>query len=455
MGFAFWNRLRWTAWLAAGGALATLLVAEQFGPAAAWGAFWMVLAVAVSATVIAVRTRPLLDEARRARGDAEVSGLPPLARDILERLPDPLMLIDAAGRAIVVNRAMRGVIGVDAENRPVTALLRTPSVLEAIRQTTETGQTGSLEFSLPVPIQRNYQATVARTSGNPAVTIVLLHDLTAMKRAEQMRADFVANASHELRTPLAALSGFIETLKGHARDDLRAREQFLDIMTVEAERMRRLIDDLLSLTRIEQNEHVPPVTRIALEPVVRQAAAALAPLAAQDDIRLVIGGGGLPDIMGDRDELTQLFQNLIHNAIKYGRPGGQVTITFGRQDTMVFAAVADDGEGIPREALPRLTERFYRVDVRRSRERGGTGLGLAIVKHILSRHQGRLAIDSRVGEGSTFTVFLPTQIPDPASPSAKGPAGEVPVAGRAPNSSLARVVREERRGSSSDVTEVL
>jgi two-component system phosphate regulon sensor histidine kinase PhoR len=210
--------------------------------------------------------------------------------------------------------------------------------------------------------------------------------------------------------------------------------------------MRRLIDDLLSLTRIEQNEHVPPVTRTALEPVVRQAAAALAPLAAQDDIRLVIQGGGLPEIVGDHDELTQLFQNLIHNAIKYGRPGGQVTIAFGQQDNMVFAAVADDGEGIPREALPRLTERFYRVDVRRSRERGGTGLGLAIVKHILSRHQGRLAIDSRVGEGSTFTVFLPLLAPEPASPVAEGQTGEVPVAALA----LRRA-----EGASPDVTEVL
>ncbi|HWA03979.1 MAG TPA: ATP-binding protein [Rhizomicrobium sp.] len=416
MGFAFWNRLRWAAWLAAGGALATLLVAEQFGPAAAWGAFWMVLAVAVSATVIAVRTRPLLDEARRARGDAEVSGLPPLARDILERLPDPLMLIDAAGRAIVVNRAMRGVIGVDAENRPVTALLRTPSVLEAIRQTTETGQTGSLEFSLPVPIQRNYQATVARTSGNPAVTIVLLHDLTAMKRAEQMRADFVANASHELRTPLAALSGFIETLKGHARDDLRAREQFLDIMTVEAERMRRLIDDLLSLTRIEQNEHVPPSGTTSLETILRDAVATLAPLARAENVALDISAApGLPDAVGQRDELIQVFQNLIHNAIKYGRSGGNVWIRIGLTGDpggrgggqMLKVSVRDDGEGIPSDAIPRLTERFYRVDVKRSREKGGTGLGLAIVKHIVNRHQGRLVIESKSGEGSTFTVLLP------------------------------------------------
>jgi two-component system phosphate regulon sensor histidine kinase PhoR len=184
-------------------------------------------------------------------------------------------------------------------------------------------------------------------------------------------------------------------------------------MATEAARMRRLIDDLLSLTRIELNEHVPPVTPVALEPIVRQAAAALAPLAAQDSITIGVVGADLPDIVGDHDELVQLFQNLIHNAIKYGREGGDVTITLGRENgansNFIFVAVKDDGEGIPREALPRLTERFYRVDVKRSRERGGTGLGLAIVKHILSRHQGRLTIDSRKGEGSTFTVTLPVQ----------------------------------------------
>jgi two-component system phosphate regulon sensor histidine kinase PhoR len=211
-----------------------------------------------------------------------------------------------------------------------------------------------------------------------------------MKRAEQMRADFVANASHELRTPLAALSGFIDTLRGHAKEDPDAREQFLSIMTVEAERMRRLIDDLLSLTRIEQNEHVPPSGEVSLEIVLREAVAALTPLASTDNIVLAISlTPNLPHAVGTRDELIQIFQNLIHNAIKYGKPGGH------------------DGEGIPPDAVPRLTERFYRVDVKRSREKGGTGLGLAIVKHIISRHQGRLTIESRPGQGSTFTVFLP------------------------------------------------
>jgi two-component system phosphate regulon sensor histidine kinase PhoR len=245
----------------------------------------------------------------------------------------------------------------------------------------------------------------------PTVIVVVLHDLTAIRRSEQMRADFVANASHELRTPLAAVSGFIDTLRGHAKDDEAVRENFLDIMGAQTARMRRLIDDLLSLTRIELNEHVPPNGRVSLEGVVREAVAALEPLSRADKITTVIQArANLPQVLGARDEWIQLFQNLVHNAIKYGRDGGHVWINLDMTtegDCQLYASVKDDGEGIPATAVPRLTERFYRVDVKRSRERGGTGLGLAIVKHIVSRHQGRLAIESRPGEGSTFTVFLP------------------------------------------------
>jgi len=177
---------------------------------------------------------------------------------------------------------------------------------------------------------------------------------------------------------------------------------------VEAARMRRLIDDLLSLTRIEMNEHVKPEGRIALEGVVRQAANALKPLAAQDGITVTVDcPSGLPPVIGEHDELVQLFQNLVHNAIKYGRENGSVQVSLSQQDNQVVVAVRDDGEGIAQSAIPRLTERFYRVDVKRSRERGGTGLGLAIVKHIVSRHQGRLHIESKLGVGSTFSVFLP------------------------------------------------
>ncbi len=210
------------------------------------------------------------------------------------------------------------------------------------------------------------------------------------------------------------MSGFIDTLRGHAKNDPEARDRFLEIMTVEAARMRRLIDDLLSLTRIELNEHNPPAGIVDVVGLVKGASQALAPLAHNDEIAINIAAQEPLLVIGDRDELTQVFQNLVHNAIKYGRERSTVRIGFGRVESgsrreggQVFVAIADEGEGIPREAIPRLTERFYRVDVKRSRERGGTGLGLAIVKHILKRHQGRLQIESTPGHGSTFTVFLP------------------------------------------------
>jgi two-component system phosphate regulon sensor histidine kinase PhoR len=359
------------------------------------------------------------------------SALPPRAREMLERLPDPLMLLDESNRVVLANDAMRAFVGTDADNKHVSAVLRTPALLEAIDRAALTGQSQSVEFSLRVPVEQHYQAHVTCTEHVPRLTAVLLHNVTAMVRAQEARSDFIANASHELRTPLAALSGFIDTLRGHARDDEEARDKFLDIMSGEANRMRRLIDDLLSLTRIEQNEHVPPVDDVDLHGVVSEAAAALQGLASLDKVTLSIEQKDLPPVLGDRDELVQLFQNLIHNAIKYGRPAGNVRVSFSAQpeeatvpgrhgaESFVAVVVKDDGEGISREAIPRLTERFYRVDVRRSRERGGTGLGLAIVKHIVNRHHGRLLIDSQPGEGSSFTVLLPVAVVAEARPSRK------------------------------------
>jgi len=307
----------------------------------------------------------------------------------------------------------------------VGQVLRHPDVLTAVADANGAGANANVPLTLPGPVERHFQVHVARISVLPPITALLLHDVTLVRRSEQMRADFVANASHELRTPLAAVSGFIDTLRGHARDDADAREQFLDIMASETGRMGRLINDLLSLTRIEMNEHVRPQDRLPLDAVVRQAAQVLGPLADKDDVTITVQSPpDLPPVLGDRDELVQLFQNLIHNAVKYGRDGGKVEVTLGRQDGQVFAAVRDDGEGIEASAIPRLTERFYRVDVRRSRERGGTGLGLAIVKHIVNRHQGRLTIESVKGKGSTFTVFLPEAPPAPPISSTQAAAPE-------------------------------
>ena len=346
----------------------------------------------------------------------ESSTMPVATRKVLECIDEPLLVLDFAGRVVFANSASHAIFSGDSERKHISAVLRTPEVLEAVERVLNGGPAENVSFGFLVPVQRYYRAYVARNTMEAGGSFILvqIRDLTALRRAEELRADFVANASHELRTPLAAVSGFIDTLRGHAKDDAEARERFLEIMSIEAGRMRRLIDDLLSLTRIELNEHNPPIGAVDVVAVVRDAAAVLGPLAEPDGITIRIAAHEPLRVVGDRDELTQVFQNLIHNAIKYGRDRGEVRVNFGaaelqggRNPRQIFVSVVDQGEGIPREAIPRLTERFYRVDVKRSRERGGTGLGLAIVKHILNRHQGRLAIESAPGEGSTFTVFLP------------------------------------------------
>jgi two-component system, OmpR family, phosphate regulon sensor histidine kinase PhoR len=242
--------------------------------------------------------------------------------------------------------------------------------------------------------------------------LMTFHDLTPLRRVEEMRADFVANASHELRTPLAALSGFIETLQGSARDDAKARERFLVIMQEQARRMARLIDDLLSLSRIELNAHRRPDSSVDLAPIVRQVVDGLQTLARDRGVSVQVNGASVLTVPGDRDELVRVFENLVENALKYGAAGKRVDISLtegkspeGEPEALV--GVRDYGPGIAPEHLPRLTERFYRVDVTESRAQGGTGLGLALVKHILNRHRGRLLIESVPGAGAMFTVRLP------------------------------------------------
>ena len=420
---ALLRRRLWAIALGAGLAAALLWF---LGPMAVWALLLLILAAAII-------LRLFVPAPPRARAAVQPTGeegiLSPLVRKVLGQMPVPVMLLDEGARVLFVNDPMRAVVGASVEKKPISTVLRNPEVLNAIAQTAADGEPATAQFTIAVPIERHYEAYSARVSIVPTVIVLVLHDLTAIRRSEQMRADFVANASHELRTPLAAVSGFIDTLRGHAKDDVAARESFLDIMGVQTARMSRLIDDLLSLTRIELNEHVPPHGRVAVEGVVREAAAALEPLARPDRIAISIPAqAGLPPVTGERDELIQLFQNLIHNAIKYGRENGHVWITVEMapdDDGQLYAAVRDDGEGIPATAVPRLTERFYRVDVKRSREKGGTGLGLAIVKHIVSRHQGRLVIESKPGEGSTFTVFLP--VIGRAAPPESGPKSPAPA----------------------------
>jgi two-component system phosphate regulon sensor histidine kinase PhoR len=269
-----------------------------------------------------------------------------------------------------------------------------------------------------VPVERRISATVSRLGGrdgrrNLPLLLISFRDLTEQDKLAQMRADFIANASHELRTPLASLRGFVETLQGPARDDPEARSRFLSIMSSQANRMTRLIDDLLSLSRVEMRVHLPPRGILDLNEVATYVAQALEPLAAASKVKVVVTKSeGAVRIRGDRDEIVQVLQNLVHNAIKYGREGGRVEIAVSRvldgspPVPRVLIAVADDGPGIAPEHLPRLTERFYRANAQTSRDKGGTGLGLAIVKHIVIRHRGELRISSVVGKGSTFSILF-------------------------------------------------
>jgi two-component system phosphate regulon sensor histidine kinase PhoR len=325
--------------------------------------------------------------------------------DLVAALPDATVLLDGEGRVVAFNAAATAIAPALRRGDPAALGLRRPDVIEALRRVGASRRPERVEFTERAPAERWFEAVLAPLRDGVLVTF---RDLTPIRRVEDMRVDFVANVSHELRTPLAALSGFIETLKGAARNDTAARERFLDIMEAQARRMARLIDDLLSLSRIELSAHVRPQTRVELLPIVRQVADALQTLARDRGVSVSIDAEDAPlAVAGERDELIRVFENLIENALKYGASGKRVDVRLRREGDEAVVAVRDFGPGIAAEHLPRLTERFYRVDIAESREQGGTGLGLALVKHILNRHGGRLGIDSRPGEGATFAVRLP------------------------------------------------
>lgn len=341
----------------------------------------------------------------------------------LDSVPDPLFYLDEHRRVVGANVAARHLVARDPVGSDIGGILRIPAVLDAIDRALGRQSAEDVEFTLSGPPERAFVARFRRLPDiglNGALVVLAIHDVTAIRRSERMRAEFIANASHELRTPLASLLGFIETLAGPARDDAAARERFLPIMLQMGQRMARLIEDLLSLSRIEFDEHTVPADPVDLGAIAKSVAQVLAPQAEPKQMTISVEvEDGLPAVPGQADQLTQVVQNLIDNAIKYGRPGTPVTVSVRRSGKMparggnggrdsVVVAVRDHGEGIAREHQPRLTERFYRCDAARSRELGGTGLGLAIVKHILNRHRGLLTVESTVGEGSVFTVHLPT-----------------------------------------------
>jgi len=344
----------------------------------------------------------------------------PLVEAVIAGLPDPVIVLDREGRVLALNPPAGRMAPALRRGEPASLALRVPEIVEAIRRAVASNEPQRVEFFERVPLDRWFAACVtpvelarAAPGFERGLVLISVQDLTPLRRVEEMRADFVANASHELRTPLAALSGFIDTLQVPARNDPAARERFIEIMKGQARRMARLIDDLLSLSRIELNAHLQPQTTADVAAVVRQVADALQVLATERSVAIDIKAPDEPlVVIGDRDELTRVFENLIENALKYGGGGKRVDITLERDDAAggqgeAVVVVRDFGAGIPPEHLPRLTERFYRVDVGHSRAEGGTGLGLALVKHIVSRHRGRLQIESTPGQGAAFTVRLP------------------------------------------------
>lgn len=395
---------------------------------------------------------------------------------LLDAVPDPAMLVSTARRIVLANPAACELFGGALAGQSVLSFIRQPEPLAALER-------GLAQLARPpegaaVPITaRMIQTSPAREtalqvsvspiapglgsgSGSGSgldlpLVLVTLRDVSQIEAAEQQRRDFVANVSHELRSPLTVVTGFIETLKGPARDDPAATARFLDIMEREAQRMERLVGDLLSLSRVESEERVRPRARVSVSEAVRATLAALCPQIKEQGLEVVLrdlaggvangrGREGLPEgkgqgdgapesagageaarefvgglsggamVIGDRDQLVQVFHNLVENALKYGASGGRIEITIerldqcpGMSDGAVRVSIRDHGDGIDAIHLPRLTERFYRVDGHRSRAMGGTGLGLAIVKHIVNRHRGRFTIQSTRGEGSTFAVTLP------------------------------------------------
>ena len=381
---------------------------------------------------------------------AMVAGAPFQAA--LEAHPDPMVLIAAgdgegpSGRRIVfANAAARAFLRVPAEGALLVTAVRRPEVIEAVEETLESGSPGAVAFDTGGAQERFWRVWTrpVQTEPGPRLALMVMRDETDARRNERMRADFLANASHELRTPLASLAGFIETLRGHAKDDAGARDRFLGIMAAQAGRMGRLIDDLLSLSRIELNEHIPPAGTCDLAFAVAEVAESLAGLARDKGVSLDLRLPG-PDvavITGDRDQVLQVAQNLMANAVKYAPTGTAVTVevtgpvrleeaqaadpasprrqaegagrlpllTPDRADGERYAllTVTDTGPGMRREHLPRLSERFYRVEGQKSGERLGTGLGLAIVKHIVNRHRGGLIVEAAPGLGAAFRAYFP------------------------------------------------
>jgi two-component system phosphate regulon sensor histidine kinase PhoR len=435
-------------------AIAGLAIACMFGLAATHladprAAFVFALLIALCAAALSL---PRADAAPLGAVSPPPERATPYAL-MIETLDDPILLVSGADpgdfgdrRYLFANGAARDLLRLQRDEGPLTTAIRAPEVLAAVEEALFSSVAVQANWHSRGAQERFWRTRIVPLPGVSATRLALLtfHDETEIRRGESTRADFLANASHELRTPLASLAGFIETLRGHARDDVDARDRFLGIMQAQAERMRHLIDDLMSLSRIELTEHIRPAGRTDLTLAVTDVIDALSPQAGERHVtfELDLPAQGRAIAVGDRDQIMQVAQNLIENAVKYTAHGGIVAIavtaaldartaatprepghahlsllTPDRASSQRYVAlsVRDSGGGIARNHLPRLTERFYRVEGQKARDRPGTGLGLAIVKHIVNRHRGGMVVESALGVGSIFTVYIPMAEDDPGA----------------------------------------
>ena len=333
---------------------------------------------------------------------------------ISEALQFPLYIFDDQGNILYANQASENEFGKLGSGEKIFIRFRQPELRQLIEQTIATKKSHIVEYNELVPDDRWFTVELAPVPGDIGLTerplfIIGFHDLTEARKTEQMRSDFIANASHELRTPLASLSGYLETIKGPARDDAEAIDRFTDVMLEQARRMTRLVNDLLSLSRIEMQSHVRPSDKVDISEITGSVVDSLGSVASQLNVKIEFKTPGAIHILGDRDELLQVFENLIENGCKYGEDGKKVVVSIepDEEQKQVTVSVRDFGQGIAPEHQHRITERFYRVDVARSREKQGTGLGLAIVKHILHRHATKLGVESKPDEGARFFVKFP------------------------------------------------
>lgn len=407
------GRLYQNRWMLAAAVVAVLVV-HIYAAASAW-----VTVFAIALLFLFAMVAPRTNAGRRLAEVAARAERSPLDRLSGEKLAaavaDPLIIFDRGGAVVHANEAAEAAFGAIKPDLPLLLKFRAPEMQSLIEGVLD-GRNGSLtaEYVERVPFERVFRVTASAVGRGTGLFVLAFKDQSESRRIDRMRADFIANASHELRTPLASIAGFVETLRGPARNDANARDQFLQIMQNQTGRMARLIDDLLSLSRLEMKPYLKPGVKVDLRQTVEAVIASLAPLAAETGVVVERDFAEGPlEVHGDRDELFQVFQNLLENACKYGQSGGRVEVSMRRVseagEPELEVTVRDFGPGIPAEHIPRVTERFYRVDVETSRAQKGTGLGLSIVKHILSRHNGRLTIRSELGKGSAFTVSLPAR----------------------------------------------